>query len=125
MKLKKIRDFAFIWAGIFAVIGVYPLFKSSDIRLWSIVIAFLFLIVGLSKPVLLNNFYKIWTKFGEFMGGIISKIILFILYFGLFTPISLFLKLLGKDLLDKKIDKSKHSYWTNRETQPESMKKQF
>jgi hypothetical protein len=47
------------------------------------------------------------------------------LYFGFFTPISLVLKLLGKDLLNKKIDKSQESYWVERKTQPQSMKNQF
>jgi len=64
---------------------------------------------------------KIWLIYG----GIISKIIMFILYFGLFTPVSIFLKILGKDLLSKKVDKSKYSYWVNRKDQPQSMKNQF
>ena len=62
---------------------------------------------------------------GEFIGGVISKIIMFALYFGVFTPYSIFLKIIGKDLLNKKIDKSRESYWTEREKQPESMKNQF
>ena len=50
---------------------------------------------------------------------------MFILYFCIFTPVSIFLKILGKDLLDKKIDKSQNSYWIERKKQPESMKNQF
>ncbi len=50
---------------------------------------------------------------------------MFILYFGIFTPVSLVLKILGKDLLKKKMDKQGSSYWIDRETQPQSMKNQF
>ena len=32
---------------------------------------------------------------------------------------------MSKDLLNKKVDKSKKSYWIERESQPESMKQQF
>jgi len=117
--------FALIWAGIFMVAGLLPLLKDGEIRIWAVVVSFLFSATSIVKPELLTRFYHLWTKFGGFMGGIISKVMLFILYFGLFTPVSFVLKLLGKDLLDKKIDRSQKSYWIERETQPESMKHQF
>jgi len=48
-----------------------------------------------------------------------------VLFYLFFTPVAFILRLFGKDLLNKKLDKNKESYWTNRETQPESMKNQF
>ncbi len=73
----------------------------------------------------MKHIYNTWIKFGEFLGKISSTIILFFLFFFLFTPIAIFLKLIGKDLLNKKIDKNKTSYWLSREMQPTSMKYQF
>ena len=125
VKIKDLQTFAYIWAGIFTVIGLYPLLDGADIRIWSIAIAIVFIAIVLIKPTILTSFYKVWIKIGDFIGGIISKVIMFILYFGLFTPISIFLKILGKDLLNKKVDKSPESYWIEREKQPESMKNQF
>jgi hypothetical protein len=119
IKKKDLKIFAFIWSGIFIAIGIL-----QEVNLFYY-IASVFIIIGLFKPSLFSGFYKVWTKIGEFIGGIISKIIMFILYFGLFTPVSIFLKILGKDLLNKKIDKSKNSYWIERESQPQSMKNQF
>ena len=119
MKTKELKIFALIWSAILSVLW---LFENVNIFLY---IAILFLVVGLLKPTLITDFYKIWIKFGEFMGGIMSKVILFVLYFGLFMPISFILKILGKDLLNKKLDRSKESYWAERETQPQSMKNQF
>jgi len=124
-KEQDLQTFAYIWAGIFTVIGLYPLLDGADIRIWSIAIAIVFIAIVLIKPTILTSFYKVWIKIGDFIGGIISKVIMFILYFGLFTPISIFLKILGKDLLNKKVDKSPESYWIEREKQPESMKNQF
>ena len=114
-----------IWAGIFLVIGLYPLVNANEARSWSLVIGFLFIAVAIVKPNILSGFYSIWLKTGEFIGGIISRIIMFILFFGLFSPVSLVLKVLGKDLLRKKMDKQGSSYWIDRETQPQSMKNQF
>ncbi len=125
VKKHDLKVFALIWACIFMVIGVLPLFKSENIRLWAIIVSILFVATAFTKPEVLTRFYQIWTKVGEFIGGIISKIVMFILYFGLFTPVAIFLRLLGKDLLNKKIDKSQESYWIDREMQPQSMKHQF
>ena len=125
VKKHDLKVFAFIWAGIFMAAGVLPLLKGGDIRIWAVAVSLLFVAVSIIKPELLTRFYQLWTKFGGFMGAIISKVMMFILYFGLFTPVSFVLKLLGKDLLDKKIDKSQKSYWIERETQPQSMKHQF
>ena len=74
---------------------------------------------------LTTKIYNGWIKFGDTIGKVTSKIILFVLFFLLFTPIALFLRVIGKDLLDKKIKRDKKSYWIEREEQPTSMKYQF
>ena len=125
VKKHDLKVFALIWAGIFMLAGLLPLLKDGEIRIWAIVVSIVFVMIAFVKPELLTQFYHLWIKVGEFIGGIVSKIMMFILYFVLFTPVSFVLKLLGKDLLDKKIDKSQESYWIERETQPQSMKHQF
>lgn len=124
-KKQELKTFALIWAFIFATIGLLPLAKNAEIKGWSLIISSIFLAISLLRPEILTQFYKIWVKVGDFVGNIISKVIMFILYFGVFTPISLVLRLLGKDLLSQKIDKSQKSYWIERKTQPQSMKNQF
>lgn len=125
IKKKDLRNFSLIWFVIFTIVGFYPLLKGLEPRVWSIALAILFLLIALIRPQILKSFYVLWVRMAEVMGGVMSKVILLILYFGLFTPISLVLKLLGKDLLHKKIDKQVSSYWITRETQPQSMKHQF
>ncbi len=111
---KDLRTFAYIWTLIFFVIGIYPVYKSGfsvlltidslqaikslDVRGWSLYISLASFIVGTLIPGVLSGFYKVWVKFGELIGGVISKIILLILFYGLFTPISIVLKILRKDL---------------------------
>ena len=116
---QEYRKFSFIWTFIFIFIGV-----TQNINTMYIV-AIVFFMIGILKPTILASFYKIQTKIGEIVGGLVSKVIMFVLYFGLFTPIAVFLKILGKDLLNKKVNKSVKSYWINRKTQPESMRNQF
>jgi len=125
IKRSDLKTFALIWASIFLVVGLWPLLNSEDVRVWSIVIALVFAIVAFTKPLILSGFYKKWVWFGEIIGGVISKVIMMILFYGMFTPIAFVLKLLGKDLLNKKIDKNASTHWVTRETQPGSLKNQY
>ncbi len=122
---KDLITFELIWAFIFSFIGFYPLIHSEKIRYWALVVAGLFILTALFAPMLLRHFYKVWLKFGELMGGIVSKIILLFLFYTIFTPVALALKLLRKDLLHKKLDKKSSTYWQERTEQPGSLKNQF
>ena len=120
-----IKIFAIIWSFIFVVIALYPLLSKGTIQYWSLLVAFIFALIALIKPMFLLPFYSLWIRVGEVIGGVVSKIIMFILFYALFTPIAIVLKLLKIDLLNKKIDKDRSTYWIKRENQPGSLKNQF
>lgn len=124
-KKNDLKNFALIWSLIFLTISLIPLFNGNEIRVWALSAAFVFGGIAFTKPSFLSTFYNVWIKIGEFMGNIISKVIIVILFYGIFTPIALILKLLGKDLLGKKLDQKSTSYWIKRESQPGSLKNQF
>ena len=67
---------------------------------------------------------KIWFKIGILLGNIISSIIMGGIFFCVVTPISLIMKLLGKDLLNLKKNKKK-SYWIKKSNIKSHMKNQF
>ncbi len=122
---KELKSFSFIWAFIFFAFTLFGLYHNSVTIYFTIIISLLFLIIAFFKPQIVRGFYKIWVKFGEFMGKIISKLILTIMFFFIFMPVSIVLKILKKDLLNKKIDRKISSYWIERDIQPGSMKNQF
>lgn len=124
-KQNDLKKFALIWSLIFFIVGLWPLFSGNVIRLWAVIIMFIFAVIAFLNPSLLTSFYIIWVKVGEVIGGIISKVIMTVLFYGLFTPIAIILRLLGKDLLKKKLDKNSSTYWVKRDTQPGSLKNQF
>ena len=64
-------------------------------------------------------------KFGMILGAIISPIIMGIIFFLVVTPTGLILRIMGKDLLNKKYDKKKKSYWIKRDKYSSTMKQQF
>jgi len=125
--MKKIgsnRSFGILFFIVFLLIAIWPVFKGESFRVWSILIALIFLILGLLKSKLLSPLNLIWVKFGELLGRIIAPAVMAIIYFIIITPIGLFMSLIGKDLLNTKFSKD-NSYWIKRKKNIGSMKRQF
>lgn len=124
---KQLRTFGLIWAFIFFAIGFYPYFKDAALRIWSLYVSGGFLILSLIFPKIYTKiyFYQAWIKFGDVIGKINSKIIIFLLFYVIFLPIGIILKIFRKDLLGKRIDEGAKSYFIDREKQPEGMENQF
>ncbi len=59
----------------------------------------------------LKGLYHVWMRGAQAIGQIFSTLVLTLIFYGLFTPVSLLLKLTRKDLLDQAFDKSRDSYW--------------
>ena len=118
------RSFGLLFFIVFFIIGLWPLKNDLELNYIFIGISIIFLILGLMNSKILTPLNKIWVKFGEFLGRIIAPIVMAIIYFFILTPISLILRIFGKDLLNLKFSKEK-SYWTKREKNIGSMDKQF
>ena len=125
---KDLRVFLGIWAGIFAVFLIFGVVRYDTIRIWALcggVIS----IALLATPRVATPLYKAWLTFGNIMGFVISRIILALIFFGIFTPLGIIFRIFGRDILGLKLafqskDKSQ-SLFKIRETQPTSMKNQF
>lgn len=120
---RDLKIFGMIWGLIFLVIA----YNSERYILLKAAIATLFLATAIFCPkvYLQIKFYQIWIKFGNFMGKVNGFLISFILFYALFVPIGMLLKLFGKDLLSKKLNATKESYFIDRKEQPGDMKNQF
>ena len=123
-KKSSNRGFGLLFFVVFFLIGIWPLFKENDYRLWSLIISIIFLILGLLNSKLLKPLNNLWIKFGEILGKIIAPIIMMIVFFIVLTPLSFIVKLFIKDLLNIKFVKN-NSYWISRKKEIGSMKKQF
>ncbi|MCI6218287.1 MAG: SxtJ family membrane protein, partial [Helicobacter sp.] len=122
---KDLRIFLGILACVFACVGAYPLLSAQEIRIWSISIALLAVVLLVyTKPI--EPVYRVWLIFGEAMGFCISGMILFVLFFCVFSPIGIAFRIFGRDCLNQKFDKSVQSYFLDREQDSmHSMKEQF
>ena len=125
IRIGSNRNFGLVFFFVFLIVSLLPLLKEEPFRIWSIVIAIIFLILGLMNSKLLTPLNKLWFKFGLFLGSIVSPIVMGIVFFLVITPTGFVMKIMGKDLLNKKKDNDKKSYWINRSKTKSSMKQQF
>ena len=107
IKISSNRSFGLVFFVFFLIISFFPLFKDGNIRIWAIIPAIIFLILGLLNSSILNPLNKIWFKLGILLGSVVSPIVMGIVFFAVVTPTSLLMKILGKNLLSlKKIIKN-------------------
>ncbi len=126
MKQKKQnRGFGLLFFIVFLVLALWPLIKGGEINFYLTFIALIFLLLGLINSKILTPLNKGWIKFGEILGRIIAPIVMAIVYFLILTPVSLFVRLFGKDLISMKFNDSLKSYWIKREKNLGTMDKQF
>ena len=119
------RSFGLLFFIVFIVVGLWPVIKGEAANIYLILISLFFLIFGLINSKILSPFNKAWIKFGEILGLIIAPIIMALVYFIILTPISLIVRMFGKDLLGLKFLKNQDTYWTKRKKKIGTMKKQF
>lgn len=119
------RSFGLLFFVVFLLIGLYPLYKGNNPNIYLIILSIPFLILGLLNSKFLTPLNKAWIKLGEILGMIVAPIVMAIVYFFILTPISLVVRLFGKDLLNIKFKKSMDTYWIDRKKILGSMKKQF
>ena len=114
---KEIRKFGLVIAIALGAIGSFVYVKSGnfDVVGWLWGIGLLFLILGFILPSILRPVYRIWMLLAFFIGGIVSRVILTVLFYVVLTPTALVLRLFGKDVLDQRFEKDRESYWIKKD----------
>ena len=124
VKVGSNRSFGIVFFVVFLIVALWPLKNNLDIRIWSLIISFIFLILGIFNSKLLSPLNKIWFKFGILLGRIISPIVMGIIFFIVVTPTAIILKIFKKDVLSLKKSNS-NSYWKKKADYKTSMNNQF
>ena len=119
------KSFGLLFFVVFLAFGLWPLKNDDNLNIYFITASVIFLLLGLINSKVLSPLNKSWIKLGEILGMIIAPIVMALVYFFILTPISLIVRLFGKDLLGLRFLKEKESYWVKRKKNIGSMKKQF
>ena len=119
------RSFGILFFIVFLILSLWPLKNGNNLNLYFLITSGIFLILGAINSKLLTPLNKTWIKFGEILGLIIAPIVMGLVYFVILTPVSLIVRLFGKDLLGLKFLKENETYWIKRKKNLTSMDKQF
>jgi len=112
--LKDGRNFGLLISFFFAVIGlILPIIKKAPIKFHWAILCLIFLVSSFLIPKILFEIRKYWIKLGNILGHINSTIIFSLAFFLIFTPLSIFFKIIKRDLLKLKLNKYQ-STWVNK-----------
>ena len=124
IKIGSNKSFGIVFFIVFLLIAIYPLINNGELRIWSFVIAIIFLILGLINSKVLTPLNKLWFKFGLLLGKVVSPLIMGIIFFFVVTPTAFIMRIIGKDLLNLKFN-NKKTYWIEKTGPKSKMKNQF
>ena len=119
------RSFGVLFFVVFLALAFWPMLNNGAPNYYLILLSLIFLILGLVNSKILSPLNKGWIKFGEILGKIIAPIVMAMVYFLILTPISLLVRLFGKDLIEMKFNNNVKSYWIKRKKHLGTMDKQF
>ena len=128
IELPSNLSFGLFFSFIFFTASIFLCFTGIySIGIVFMVLATVFLSISYLRPQFLLPLNKLWMRFGILIGKIVSPIVLGVIFFCIFTPIALLMRLFGRDELMLKL-KDAQSFWKARESDnisSESFKNQF
>ena len=127
LESKGYRSFGLIFGTIIVILfGFFvPLIFKGQWPVWPdtlqstpFIIGYVLYAWSLVLPSTLVVIYVPWMHFGHIMGAINTRLILGLVFYLLFTPMSLVLTIFGKDPLKRKFEATQESYWKKCQDRP-------
>jgi hypothetical protein len=123
---RQLRSFGWICLVAFGALGGWLRFRKTlfgfdfqpetaariALILWGI--AALSAVLALLAPRALRPLHVLLTAISLPIGLVISHVLMALLYYGLFTPMALVFRLMGRDALERRFDREAASYWKKR-----------
>lgn len=113
---RDLRNFGITIGVAAAVVGSLLFWRGREHYFYFLSCALLFFGLGIFFPLVLKPIQKIWMSLSVLMGWFMTRVILTIVFCLVVVPLGILIKILGKDLLNIKLDKSADSYWVNIES---------
>ena len=122
------KSFGVVFAVVFAIVGVFPLWGGGSPAYWALGASAVFLVLALARPVVLAPLNRLWHLLGLGLSKVVNPLVMGFLFFVTITPMALIMRMMGKDPLRLKFEPGAATYWIERTPpgpEPETMKRQF
>lgn len=106
-----LKKFGFLLGTVFALVSLVIFIKHGQVFIPGAIGGLLFTGVAIFAPLWLKYFYLIWMRFAYGLSWINTRILLAVIFYGVFTPLGLLMRLCGFDPLERKFNTQAASYW--------------
>ena len=119
---RALRQFAGAWLIFFLAVGVYRYLARGQHQIGLAVGAMAVVVggLGLIKPAAVRWLFVGATVLAFPIGWVLSQIMLAVMYYGIITPLALWFRIRGRDLLSRKPAPNRASFWAPKHT-PDDM----
>jgi hypothetical protein len=105
--LPSNRSFGWFFTGVFVL--------GAMLHPWALALAALTALITFTREAWLTPLNRAWMALGELLGRVVSPIVLGVIFFGVFTPVGMVMRLFGRDALCRRFESATPSYWVTRD----------
>jgi len=113
---RELRQFGIVLGIALGLFAALFFIREKHYYSYFVILSMAFLFLGLALPIALKPIQKIWMSLGIFIGWLLTRLILIILFYFVVTPIGILARIFGEDSLDTRLDKNTDSYWIAKPT---------
>lgn len=110
-----LRKFGLTVGLVFTVIGAFVYFRGTPWGKYPLALGISMMGVGWGMPWSLRGFYIAWMAMALVLGSVMTRVLLTIFFLLVLTPVGLFFRLIGRDVLHQRLDKKAPTYWLPKE----------
>jgi hypothetical protein len=114
--LALLGAWVFFRQSIFMISLSEPMAHHVGVGLW--IAGVVFFLAGMVWAKVLWPIYIGMNVVAFPIGMVVSHVILFVVFYFIFTPIGLFFRLIGRDAMHRTFDPAATTYWTDHEPHP-------
>jgi len=112
---KQARELGLLGAAVLVILGLWPLIRGGEVHYWALVSALVLFVTAVAAPRVLHPLLKGWLALGSLLHRVATPLMMAMIFFGVFTPLGLLMRALGKTPLRLRRDPTVQSYWVVRE----------
>ena len=113
-KKNDLKNFGLIIGALLIAIVMLLFWKEKQSYDILMIVGVVLCVTSLILPVIFKPFYIAWMTFAVILGWIMTRVILSLVFYGIITPTGLFSRLVGKEFLNLKLNKTENTYWNHR-----------
>ena len=119
--VKELRSFGQVVGGVFLLLwlvlwGPLPYFFGKGGNFPVLLgIGGVLVVLGTLAPKVLKPIFIAWMSLAVVLGFFMTRVVLTLFFFLVLTPVGLFFRLIGRDALNRRIDREAKTYWIEKE----------